>query len=154
MHHCRDLIVQAVATACRQIRHSIQSIVLYSYCLQFFGFILAIPNVANAATAATSMIHCHDKSLAKYTQYYDDRHTYTKCNCHCPCALLVLSSVWSVRSSFRPATWHRSFDQNYDSQLAGSRMDMIRAFIENRVAEADATEGEVLVTKSCMNNLA
>jgi hypothetical protein len=31
---------------------------------------------------------------------------------------------------------------------------MIRALIENREEEADVTEGEMLETKSCMNNLA
>jgi hypothetical protein len=52
-------------------------------------------------------------------------HTHT-CNCHCSFALLVHSSQWSLRASNMPATWHRSFDQNCDSHLAGSRMDIIQ----------------------------
>jgi hypothetical protein len=121
------------STGCRhsmsadQTPHSVNRVIFVLYC-RFSGFILANPNVSNDAAAATSTIHCHEKSLTKYTPCYDDRHTYTKYNCRCSCVLLVLSSEWSVHeckySSFRAATWRRSFDQNCDSHLAGRWMDM------------------------------
>jgi hypothetical protein len=114
-----------------QTPHSVNRVIFVLYC-RFSGFILANPNVSNDAAAATSTIHCHEKSLTKYTHCYDDRHTYTKYNCRCSCVLLVLSSEWSVHeckySSFRAATWRRSFDQNCDSHLAGRWMDMTLQF--------------------------
>jgi hypothetical protein len=107
-----------------QTPHSVHRVVFVLFVVSLVSF----PLLQMSQTLQQQQQH-HNllprQSLAKYTHWYDDRHTYTKCNCHCSCALLVLSSEWSVHSSFRAATWHRSFDQNCDSHLAGRWMDIM-----------------------------
>jgi hypothetical protein len=97
MHHCNDLIrlsPQHVGRSAIALSPSCYMRIVY----RFSGFILAIPNVANAVAA--SMIHYHEKCLTKCTHCYADRSPYIqKCNRHCFFALLVHSSQLSLRSS-------------------------------------------------------